>query len=121
MLRRDFELLPARLARHLVVEPQEIIAEFCKFGAVLVVGAGGQAIFLHTANPPDAVLVGAPASRALIASRTGFRFFREECAFVECHIFDCNNEWSEARNALAFCALCEPPVGSLRRLSRPNQ
>ena len=34
VLRRDLELLPARLARDLVVEPQQIIPKFCKASAI---------------------------------------------------------------------------------------
>ncbi len=97
VLRRDLELLPAGPARHLVVEPQEVIAQLRKFRAILVVGTGRQAVLLHTADPPDVVLIRAPAPGTLIPSRAGFRLFRKEGAFIECHVHDCSNERTPAR------------------------
>ena len=40
MLRRDLESLAAGLARDLVVEAEQVVAQFCELGPVFLVGAG---------------------------------------------------------------------------------
>ena len=85
VLGRDFELLAAGLAADLVVQAQQVVAKLGKLGAILIVGARGKSISFDAADPADAVLIRPPASGTLISSRTRFRLFGEECAFVESH------------------------------------
>ena len=42
VLRRDLELLAARLARDLVVEPQQVVAQLRELGPIALVGSGRQ-------------------------------------------------------------------------------
>ena len=85
LLRGDFELLAARLARDVVVEPEQVIAQFRELGPIDVVGARRQPVLLRAAHPADAVVVGALAFRAGKPALPGFRFVVEQGAFVEGH------------------------------------
>ena len=85
VLRRNLELLAACLARDLVVEPEEVVAKLGKFRAIALVGPRRRLVLLGASNPPNAVLAGTPALRALVPSLSGFRFLAKEGAFVEGH------------------------------------
>jgi hypothetical protein len=98
MLRWDFDLLPAALAGHLVVDTEQVVAELGELGAILIVSAWRKPVALDPADPTDAVFVRTSAPRALVSPRPGFRFLAEEGAFVESHTSDCSNEAGEARN-----------------------
>jgi hypothetical protein len=81
-MRRDLEPLPARLARHIVVDAHQVILDLVEERAVARVGAGRHACLLRPPHPSDRILVGAPAPRALKACRALFGFFGEELSLV---------------------------------------
>ena len=85
VLRRDLEFLAAGLARDLVVEAEQVVAQLGELGPVALVGPGRQPLLLRAPHPADAVFAGPPALGALIPSGPGFRFFGEKRAFVESH------------------------------------
>src|SRR4051794_20342572 len=85
MLRRNLELLPAGLAGDFVGGAQQVVAELCELRAIAFVRATGRSVLLDPPDPTDAVLVGAPALRALIPSLPGLWFLRKKRAFVEGH------------------------------------
>ena len=55
VLRGDLEFLATRLARHLVVEAEEVIAQLGELGPVRFVGARRRPVLLRAANPSDGV------------------------------------------------------------------
>src|SRR2546421_280379 len=61
VLRRDLEFLAARLARDLIVQAEQIVAELRELFPIGFVGARRQPVLLRAAHPPDAVLGGASA------------------------------------------------------------
>ena len=81
----DLESLAAGLARDVVVEAEQVVAQLCELGPVARVGPGRQSTFLRVPYPPNAVVDGPSALGALIPSESRFRFFREKRAFVEGH------------------------------------
>ena len=85
LLRRDLELLPARLAGHVVVQPEEVVAQLGEFGAIDVVGPRRQPILFRSPHPANAVVPGPAAFRALETAGSGLVLVREEGAFVESH------------------------------------
>ena len=85
VLRRDVELLAARLAGDRVVDADHVVAQLRVQRAVALVGAGRQAILLDAHHPAHLVIVDALAARAgeLVGPR--FVLAVEEVAFVERH------------------------------------
>ena len=61
---RDLEALPAALARHVVIDADEMVAKLRVERAVARVGAGREAIFFHATEPPYLVRVPPLAPRA---------------------------------------------------------
>src|SRR5262249_27259192 len=82
VLRRDLELLAARLAGDLVVEAKQVVAQLGELGAVDFIGAGRQPILLGASHPANAVVVGPVALGTLIAAGSRFRFVVEKRALV---------------------------------------
>src|SRR5215475_10882698 len=85
VLRRNIELLPARLARHRVVHPNHVVAEFPEQRTVALIGPGRNAILLRSNHPAHLILVGAPAPRTGELVDAGLVAVVEEIAFVERH------------------------------------
>ena len=83
LVRRHLELLAARLAGHLVVEAQQVIAQLVELGAVLALRLA--ILALGAPHPAEAVLVDPLASRTRILRRPVFRLLDEECFLVKRH------------------------------------
>jgi hypothetical protein len=84
-LRRNLEFLAAGLACDLIVEAEQVVAQLCEPGPVLLVSSRRQPILFRAPHPPNAVFAGPSAPGALIPSGSGFRLFREKGAFVQGH------------------------------------
>jgi hypothetical protein len=63
MHRRDFESLPAGLADHLVVDPNQVVTQLGEFRAIPLVRAGRQLVLLLSPDPSNRIFVGAAAAR----------------------------------------------------------
>lgn len=85
LVRRDLEFLAAGLAGNLVVQPQQIVAQFCELRAIDVISPWRKSIFLRPPDPPDAVVAGPAALGTGISALPGFCLIGEESAFVESH------------------------------------
>jgi len=84
VMRRHFELLAARLARHLIVQAKKMVAELVEFGAILA--ALWLPVFaLGAPHPADAVLVGPLATGTGILCRTILRLLIEVRFLVKRH------------------------------------
>src|SRR5262245_5683327 len=85
VLRRDVELLAARLARDRIVDTDHVVAELAVQRAIAIVGAVGQAILLRPDHPAHLVVVGALAAGT--GELVGPRLVAvvEEVAFVQRH------------------------------------
>src|ERR1700730_15858247 len=59
MLRRDVELLAARLAGHGIVYADHVVAQLREHRAIALVGAGRNAVLAHADDPAHLVLVDA--------------------------------------------------------------
>jgi hypothetical protein len=80
---RDLELLAARLAGHLIVDAQQVIAQLLELGAVLALWL--PVLALRTPHPAQAVLVDPLAPRARELRRPVLRLLNEECFLVKRH------------------------------------
>ena len=78
MERRDFEFLPARLAHHVIVQAQQVIAQLVELGSIVGVAALRWTILLGPADVADAVLIRALAPRAGVLRRTVLGALAEE-------------------------------------------
>ena len=83
-MRRDLELFPARLAGHLVVKTQQVIAKLVELGAILAARRLPVLAF-GAAHPADAVFTGPLAARTGVLRRPVLGFVLEIRFFVESH------------------------------------
>jgi hypothetical protein len=67
VLRGDLDLLAAGVARDLVVEPEQVVAQFRELGPVTVVGSGRRPVLLRTLDPSNAEFAGPPARGTLVS------------------------------------------------------
>jgi hypothetical protein len=81
-MRGDLEPLAARLASDVIIDTDEMVFDLVKKRAVTGVGAGWNLRLFGAAHPPERVVVGAAAPRALEASGPLLWFFGEKLAFV---------------------------------------
>jgi hypothetical protein len=81
-MRGDFETLPTRSARDVIVDADQVIFALAKQRLVAIVRAGRNLRFLRATHPPHRVVVGAAAARALKTGGALLRFLREELALV---------------------------------------
>jgi hypothetical protein len=82
MHRRDFEALPARLAHHLVVDSNQVVAQLRELGAISLVGARRQLVLLLTPDPSHGVFIGTAAARTRQPFVSLFVFVEKERALV---------------------------------------
>jgi hypothetical protein len=85
MHRRDLEAFRARLAHHLIVYADQVVAQLREFRPVALVGALRDAILLDTPHPANRVFVGPAAPRTTESLRAVLGAVGEEGAFVEGH------------------------------------
>ena len=81
-MRRDFEPLATRSARHVIVDPDQVVFALDEQGAVAVAGSGRNLSLLGPPHPPDGLVVGPAAARTLVPGRPLLRFLREELTLV---------------------------------------
>jgi hypothetical protein len=79
---RDLELLPARFAHHLVVDPDQVVAKLGELRAVTLVGARRQPILLRPPDPTDGIVVRTPATGTREPFVTVFASIKEERTLV---------------------------------------
>src|SRR6187455_1575516 len=84
MQRRHFELLAAALARHFIVEPQQVIAQLVELGAIFT-ALGLPVLALGSSHPANGILVGTLAPWACILCGAGFRLLLEDCFLIKGH------------------------------------
>jgi hypothetical protein len=81
-MRWDLESLAARLARHVVVDPDKMILHLAEERAIALVRAGGNLRLLGPPHPADRIIIRATAARALKSGGPLLGFFGKEVAFV---------------------------------------
>jgi hypothetical protein len=82
MHRRDLELLRARLAGHLIVHANQVVAKLRKLRAVALVRTGRQPVLLGPAYPAHRVFVGPTTPRTAQSLGAVLVFVEEKSAFV---------------------------------------
>ena len=81
-VRRDFETLPTRSARDVIIDADQVVFALAEQRFVAIVGARRNLGLLRATHPPHRVVIGAPAARALETGRPLFRFLGEELTLV---------------------------------------
>jgi hypothetical protein len=94
MLRGDVELLPARPARHGIVDTNHVVPELGEQRAIAVVGSGRNAILPRADHPSHLIIVRPLATRAGELVGTRLVPVVEEVAFVERHGWIIAVEWN---------------------------
>jgi len=82
LVRRDLEPFPTRLARHFVVDTDEVVLHLLKQRAVAFARAGGNLRFPGPAQPPYGVVVRAAATGTLQPGGSLLGLLVEEVTFV---------------------------------------
>lgn len=81
-VRGDLEALSARLARHVVIDADQVVLALAEDRAVARVGARRDLCLLRAPHPPDGIVVRAAATRALEAAGTLLGLFAEELTLI---------------------------------------
>jgi hypothetical protein len=81
-MRGDLETLAARSARDVIIDADQMVFALAEQRAIAIVGAGWNLRFFRAAHPPDGIVVGASAARALEAGGALLRFLGEELTLV---------------------------------------
>src|SRR5687767_904664 len=78
----DLEPLAAALARHVIVDPNEVVLDLVEQSTVASIGARRNLGLLGAAHPANGVIVRAAAARTLKPGRPLLGFLDEELPFV---------------------------------------
>src|SRR6185503_14069388 len=111
-VRRDLEPLAARLTGDVIVHPDQMILDLFEHRPVARISSAGNLGLPGAAHPADAVVIGAPAARALEAGRPLLGLFGKELAFVHRFLTRYTNRARAGSDSAAVAPMAEstPPT-----------
>ena len=78
----NLELPAAGTADHVGIDTNEIVLDLVEHGARPGIGSRRNLSLLRPTDPPDRIVIGSPALRALEPGRTLFSFLGEKLPFI---------------------------------------